>query len=182
MFTAVKGRSTLINNTRDIKPSNFVITPDANLLLIDFGSSVQLLPPQIDGSRLVPKASCLVLCGTCDYISPEILEMQEEALVAFDDVEEIFIAEGEGGYGWETDWWSLGVTVYELAFGVAPFFAKDIRGTYERILNHHVGRKKEYRMLISDAPYRLLFVSTLLFLSRRAFVVFWKGAQDLALT
>ena len=126
------------NYFRDIKPSNFVLTPEANLLLIDFGSSVRLLPAQPNGIQLVPKASCLVLCGTCDYISPEILRMQEDALVAFDATEEIFIPGDEGGYGRETDWWSLGVTVYELVYGVAPFFAKDIRGTYDRITNHQV--------------------------------------------
>lgn len=64
--------------------------------------------------------------------------MQEEALIAFDTSNEIFIGDHEGGYGRETDWWSLGVTVFELVWGVAPFFAKDIRGTYERILNHQV--------------------------------------------
>jgi serine/threonine protein kinase len=84
------------------------------------------------------KRPVLVLCGTCDYISPEILRMQEDALVAFDATEEIFIPDDEGGYGRETDWWSLGVTIYELVYGVAPFFAKDIRGTYDRIINHQV--------------------------------------------
>jgi len=123
---------------RDIKPSNFVLTPAAHLLLIDFGSSVRLLPTQPDGIQFVPKASCLVLCGTCDYISPEILRMQEDALVAFDATEEIFIPDNEGGYGRETDWWSLGVTIYELVYGVTPFFAKDIRGTYDRIISHQV--------------------------------------------
>ncbi|KAG8777718.1 hypothetical protein FRC15_011160 [Serendipita sp. 397] len=89
-----------------------------------------------DGVQLIPKESCLVLCGTCDYISPEILAMQEAALVALDEEDEIFVPKGEGGYGRETDWWSLGATIYELIYGVAPFFAKDIRGTYELIMNH----------------------------------------------
>ncbi|KAG8799061.1 hypothetical protein FRC17_007235, partial [Serendipita sp. 399] len=62
--------------------------------------------------------------------------MQEEALVALDEQDEIFVPKGEGGYGRETDWWSLGATIYELIYGVAPFFAKDIRGTYELIMNH----------------------------------------------
>ncbi|KIM24588.1 hypothetical protein M408DRAFT_331703 [Serendipita vermifera MAFF 305830] len=121
---------------RDIKPSNFVVASNGHLLLIDFASSARLLPPDSEGVQLIPKESCLVLCGTCDYISPEILAMQEDALVALDDEEEIFVPRGEGGYGRETDWWSLGATVYELVYGVAPFFARDIRGTYDLIINH----------------------------------------------
>ena len=56
---------------RDIKPHNFVLTPVANVLLIDFGSAAPLLP-------------CLVPCGTCDYISPEILLAHENALLALE--------------------------------------------------------------------------------------------------
>jgi serine/threonine protein kinase len=66
--------------------------------------------------------------------------MQEAALVALDQEEEIYVPEGEGGYGRETDWWSLGATVYELVYGIAPFFANDISGTYELIMNHEVDR------------------------------------------
>ena len=64
--------------------------------------------------------------------------MQEDALVALDNQKEIHAASESGGYGRETDWWSLGATIYELVYGVAPFFAKDIRRTYDLIVNHEV--------------------------------------------
>lgn len=41
----------------------------------------------------------------------------------------------EGTYGVETDWWSMGAMVYEMIYGVAPFFAKDIRTTYLKIMD-----------------------------------------------
>ena len=41
-------------------------------------------------------------------------------------------------HGREADWWSLGAMIYEMAFGVAPIFAKDIRHTYIRIIEHEV--------------------------------------------
>ena len=90
-----------------------MLTSEAHIQLIDFGSAAPLLPPDDDGSQLVPKRYCLVPCGTCDYISPEILQCHEEALVALemsDDPESIAsISEHEpGGYGRETDWWSFG--------------------------------------------------------------------------
>lgn len=126
----------------DIKPHNFVLTKDAHVLLIDFGSAAPLLPPDDDGSQHLPKRYCLVPCGTCDYISPEILQAHEEALVALEMEDEgaslARKSREDGDYGLETDWWSLGAMLYEMAYGVAPFFAPDIRSTYLRIMNHEV--------------------------------------------
>ena len=99
-----------------------------------------MLPPDPDGSQRVPKRHCLIPCGTCDYISPEILHAHEEALVALemDDVESSHQADDAGGYGRETDWWSTGAMLYEMAYGVAPFFASDIKQTYVKITEHYV--------------------------------------------
>ena len=129
------------------------MTPLAHILLIDFGSAAPLLPPNVDGSQSISKQYCLVPCGTCDYISPEILLAHENALLALemndddddDDDEDhdnqiphASLKDGAEGYGVETDWWSLGAMLYEMAYGVAPFFANDIRQTYIRIMNHEV--------------------------------------------
>lgn len=122
----------------DIKPHNFVLTPSAHILLIDFGSAAPLLPPDSDGSRRIQKRYCMVPCGTCDYISPEILQAHEEALVALEMSDDGHANDEEHGYGLETDWWSMGAMLFEMAYGVAPFFAKDIRQTYLRIMNHKV--------------------------------------------
>lgn len=123
----------------DIKPHNFVLTPDAHVLLIDFGSAAPLLPPDSTGAQKVQKRYCFIPCGTCDYISPEILQAHEEALVALemDDGDTAQLSETQG-YGRETDWWSLGAMLYEMAYGNTPFFAKDIRQTYLRITDHKV--------------------------------------------
>ncbi|EIW75582.1 kinase-like protein [Coniophora puteana RWD-64-598 SS2] len=161
---------------RDIKPHNFVLTASRHLQLIDFGSAAPLLPPDPHGTRFIPKQYCMVPCGTCDYISPEILQSYEEALLALevsDDEDEGSRAYedessveheredtwdasrtvgrkkgrrkgngdrgggGEGlGYGCETDWWSMGAMLYEMVYGVAPFFASDVKTTYLRIMDH----------------------------------------------
>ncbi|KAI0277555.1 kinase-like domain-containing protein [Russula aff. rugulosa BPL654] len=120
---------------RDVKPHNFVLDRTAHVRLIDFGSAAPLAP----GSRLVPPEYCRVPCGTCDYISPEILQAHESALVAMemsdDEADEGEMNMSEGGYGVETDWWSTGAMIYEMAYGVAPFFARDIRSTYLKIID-----------------------------------------------
>ncbi|TFK46755.1 kinase-like protein [Heliocybe sulcata] len=146
---------------RDIKPQNFVLTSSSHVQLIDFGSAAPLLPPRPDGSQLVPKRYCLVPCGTCDYISPEILQAHEQALVALDMDSDVDRSrrrsESEGdGYGRETDWWSFGVMVYEMVYGVVPFFANDIRATYLRIMDHRASLRFNKSVPVSQGLQNLL--------------------------
>ncbi|KAF8604349.1 kinase-like protein [Ceratobasidium sp. AG-I] len=174
---------------RDIKPSNLAITSTKHLQLLDFGCAAPLSlsqspnPSNSPPRRILPYDDCLVPCGTCDYLSPEVLIWHETALArarnannagdeeSEDDTwaqewsEDIDVrskvvdklrrsVNGHGGnqtavgdigsamgdilegYGPETDWWSLGAMVYELTYGVAPFFAPDVPTTYQKVLNH----------------------------------------------
>ncbi|KAI0709685.1 kinase-like protein [Cerioporus squamosus] len=143
---------------RDIKPHNFVITGTAHIRLIDFGSAAPLLPAAPDGSQAVPSEHCLVPCGTCDYISPEILQAHEEALVALEmeDDEAWASKRKPAGYGRETDWWSMGAMLYEMAYGVAPFFSREIRHTYARIMDHHKSLKFDTAAPVSTELQDLL--------------------------
>lgn len=74
---------------RDIKPENILVGPDGTLKMADFGCAV-LVPP--------PFESRLSVCGTPEYLSPEMLA-------------------GSHAHSFPVDMWALGVFMFELLVG-----------------------------------------------------------------
>ncbi|XP_059045268.1 aurora kinase C-like [Achroia grisella] len=87
---------------RDIKPENLLIGHNWELKIADFGWSVHS-----------PSSRRMTLCGTLDYLSPEMIDGKP--------------------HSYAVDIWCLGVLCYELLVGLPPFDAKDTHQTYRKI-------------------------------------------------
>ncbi|KAH3669016.1 hypothetical protein WICMUC_005115 [Wickerhamomyces mucosus] len=91
---------------RDLKLGNIFFDPEMNLKIGDFGLAAVL---RADTDRKY------TICGTPNYIAPEVLTGKTV------------------GHSYEVDVWSIGVMMYALLIGKPPFQSKDVSLIYERI-------------------------------------------------
>lgn len=98
---------------RDLKLGNLFLTADMQLKIGDFGLATRLDSAE-DRKR--------TMCGTPNYIAPEILSGQR----------------GDG-HSFEVDIWSTGVVMYTLLVGRPPFETDDVKATYKRIRANEYG-------------------------------------------
>ncbi|EGR27847.1 protein kinase domain protein [Ichthyophthirius multifiliis] len=78
---------------RDLKPENILIDKDGYIKLTDFGLSKM---------NVTDQQTATSLCGTPEYLAPEILNRQ--------------------GHGKPADWWTLGNIIYEMITSLPPFY------------------------------------------------------------
>lgn len=92
----------------DLKPENILLDQDGHIKLSDFGLSI-----------VCHKISTINdVVGTYEYLAPESITRNE--------------------FGKESDWWALGILIYEMVFKTTPFFSVNKERILSKITNTNI--------------------------------------------
>ncbi|CAK9815055.1 Aurora kinase B [Anthophora plagiata] len=110
---------------RDIKPENLLLTYEGNIKLADFGWSVH-----------APSSKRNTLCGTLDYLPPEMVTGQT--------------------YDIYVDHWCLGILCYEFLVGRPPFLSETQQETYVKIKSLNIQWPEQITLGAKDLISKLI--------------------------
>ena len=109
---------------RDLKPENILIDKQGHVKLTDFGFAKKL------------SEKTYTLCGTPEYLAPEIIQNR--------------------GHHFLVDWWALGILIYEMVAGFPPFYDESPVKIYEKILSGRIEFSKVFSSIVKDLIKKFL--------------------------
>jgi len=114
---------------RDLKPENILLHETGHIMLTDFDLSkaaATSVTPQVikkmfgQAPEIYSKPELVTnsFVGTAEYIAPEVIQ----------------------GYGQSSsvDWWTFGILMYEMLYGVTPYRGKSQDDTFSQILGGEI--------------------------------------------